>query len=153
MNKIIAFVIIIPFIFIILFNAIMFFDYSYRQMTLKNKVDAFVYEVKLTGKVTANDYIRFKNSISKLANFDDSSIKFYKGKYDNGTVTINPLQASCIYNIGEKLYKDNKDAFAVQVTSINESLYSKAIRLFSGGLLSNEKLHYKSIALCRIEAQ
>ncbi|EGD46251.1 hypothetical protein Cpap_0863 [Ruminiclostridium papyrosolvens DSM 2782] len=145
MNKIFVSMIIIPFIALLMFKGIAISDYDLKQRYLKDQVDLIAYQIKITGRLTAEAYNEFKTKISKIADFSSvgSSIILKKGVYAGGRIVV-----LTNYTIGEKLNKG--EAFMVYIKSGSISMYS---RLQNGGISADDSknLYYKARAECRIE--
>lgn len=141
-NKIFVFVVMVPFIAILLFRTIAFYEYDTKQRYIKNLVDSTAYKVKITGILTADEYANeFKADLNKLAKFEDAGIRLKKGIYVNGHA-----QGWVSYSLNERL--DKGDAFMIYVESTDVSNYS---RLQNLGITGDRDLKYKAGAVCRIE--
>lgn len=144
MNKVFVFVILVPFIAILLFRAAAFYEYDTKQRYIKNLVDSTAYKVKITGVLTADEYTdEFKPGLNRLARFGDVNIRLRKGTYSGGTVS-----GWLPYTPGERL--DRGDAFLIHVESEDVSNFS---RLENSGITGDaaRDLRYKAKAVCRVE--
>lgn len=147
MSKIYAFVIMIPFIAMLLFKGVSFYEYDTKQRYIKDLVDTIAYKVKITGVLTTDEYLEFSTKMNNLAKFQDSpegkSIVLMKAKYVEGN-----LFGASDYLLGEVLTKG--DAFIIYVKSSDVSNYS---RIENGGVNENDtkNLYYKAKAVCRVE--
>jgi glyceraldehyde-3-phosphate dehydrogenase/erythrose-4-phosphate dehydrogenase len=56
MNKIYAFIIIVPVIAMLMFKAVFMYEYDTKQRYIKDLVDTAAYKVKITGIFSADDY-------------------------------------------------------------------------------------------------
>lgn len=143
MSKIYAFIIIVPFIALLLFKGILFYEYDTKQRYIKDLTDSTAYVVKITGIFTTEEYSELKAKLNKFARFDDANIILMKGIYDNGTLT-----SMDAYMLGTQLNKG--DAFLIYVKSADVSNYSK---LQNGGVNPDDtqNLYYRSKSQCRVE--
>lgn len=143
MSKIYAFLIIVPFVALLLFKGILFYEYDTKQRYIKDIADSTAYIVKITGVLTMDGYSELKAKLNKFGKFEDANIKLMKGVYANGTVTgMTP------YILGTQLNKG--DAFLIYVKSAEVSNYS---RLQNGGVNPDDtqNLYYCAKAQCRVE--
>lgn len=144
MNKIFESIIVIPIIALLMFKAIAISNYDLKQRYLKDQVDLVAYQVKLTGRLTADAYNQFSAKINKIADFSDGeSIVLIKGMYSNGLIV-----ALSDYSMGEVLNKG--EAFIIYIKSKEVSAFS---RIQNGGISPDDtkNLYYKARAECRIE--
>lgn len=144
MSKIIAYLIIVPFIIILMINAITVFEFTLKQRYIKDCIDAVCDKVRITGVMTESDLNNLIQELNKYSDFDKSeSITLRKGSYINGT-----LGSNTAYVLGEKL--DRGDAFYISVISSSVSNYSKIV---NGGISANDayNIYYTAKAQCRIE--
>jgi hypothetical protein len=144
MNKVFVFVIMVPFIALLLFRAVAFYEYDTKQRYIKNLVDTMAYKVKITGTLTADEYNNeFKPGLNRLARFEDINIRLGKGTYSGGTVS-----SWLPYHFNERL--DRGDAFMIYVESGDVSNFS---RLENNGVTGEaaRDLRYKAKAVCRVE--
>ena len=134
MSKIYAFIIIVPFIALLLFT---------KQRYIKDLTDSTAYVVKITGMITTEEYSKLKAKLNKFARFDDANIILMKGVYNTGTLTN-----MTAYILGTQLNKG--DAFLIYIKSVDVSNYSK---LQNGGVNSDDtqNLYYCAKAQCRVE--
>lgn len=147
MSKIYAFIVIIPFVALLLFKGIAFYEYDTKERYLKDLVDNTAYKVKITGILTYGEYDELKAQINTLANFDShmagEGVILKKGTYVDGNIV-----GMTGYTPGEQLYKG--DAFLIYIKSTNVSNYS---RIQNGGISPDDtqNIYYKAKALCRVE--
>lgn len=143
MSKIYAFIIIVPFIALLMFRGVLFYEFDTKQRYIKDITDSTAYVVKITGVITADGYLELKNKLNKYARFEDANIKMMKGVYNNGTISgMTP------YTFGTQLNKG--DAFLIYIKSAEVSNYSK---LQNGGVNPDDaqNLYYCAKAQCRVE--
>lgn len=142
MNKIYAFLIIIPLITLLFIKSVTFYEFDTKQRYIKNTVDSVTHKVMITGVMTVNDKSRLLEELKKLGDFDDSSIIL---KYGN-------LRAdgslSSVYTYVPGIIMDRGAIFSIYVQSKNESRLSKAEDFADD---ESGKLYYKAKATCRIE--
>lgn len=143
MNKIYAFVIIVPFMVILMFKGVMLYEFDTKQRYIKDLVDSTAYIVKITGTLSPDTYNEIKNKLNKYSKFGDSDIILKTGVYINGTIS-----AFSNYSPGSQLTKG--DAFLIYVQSSGISNYS---RIENGGVNPDDtkNLYYKAKAVCRVE--
>jgi hypothetical protein len=143
MSKIYAFLVIVPFIVILLFKGILFYEYDTKQRYIKDIAESIAYEVKITGVLTVDEYISFRERLNKLSKFDSSSIILKKGYYINGSLTN-----LTTYLPGDALQKG--DAFQIYIKSSEVSNYS---RVENGGVNPDDlqNIYYKALVECRVE--
>jgi len=143
MNKIISYLVIVPFMFILLVKSITVFEFTIKQRYIKDYVDTVCDKVKITGVFTNSDLTAFVNEIEKFSDFGPGSISLRKGEYTNGL-----LGPSSPYTLGENL--DRGDAFYITVKSTAVSTYS---RVENGGvsLDDSKNIYYSAKAQCRVE--
>lgn len=143
MSKIYVFIIIVPFIALLMFKGILFYEYDTKQRYIKDLSDSTAYVVKITGVLTMDGYSELKTKLNKYARFKDTNIVLIKGVYDNGTISsLSP------YTLGTQLNKG--DAFLIYIKSADVSNYSK---LQNGGVNPDDtqNLYYCAKAQCRVE--
>ena len=143
MSKIYAFIFIVPFIALLLFKGILFYEYDTKQRYIKDLSDNTAYVVKITGVLTTEVYSELKVKLNKFARFEDANIILMKGVYDNGTITN-----MTVYILGTQFNKG--DAFLIYIKSADVSNYSK---LQNGGVNSDDtqNLYYCAKSQCRVE--
>ena len=143
MSKIYAFIIIVPFIALLMFESIFFYEYDTKQRYIKDLADSTAYVVKITGVLSVDEYSEMKTKLNKYARFDDVNIVLMKGVYDGGN-----LSGLSLYTLGTQLNKG--DAFLIYIKSANVSNYS---RLQNGGVNPDDtkNLYYTAKAQCRVE--
>ena len=145
MNKIFAFIIVTPFIALLLFKAVAFYEYDTKQRYMKNIIDSVAYNVKITGRLDREGYDNLKISLNKLGTFNDSDIVMRKGYFgSDGTLMDN----MSVYGVNEQLSRG--DAFAIYIKSSGVSNYS---RIQNGGVAADDtkNLYFKAKAFCRVE--
>lgn len=143
MSKIYVFIIIVPFMALLLFKGVLFYEFDTKQRYIKDLADSAAYVVKITGRLTADGYSELKNKLNKFARFEDINIILRKGVYNNGNLSnLTP------YTLGTQLNKG--DAFLVYVKSAGVSNYSKQQ---NGGVNpdDSQNLYYCARAQCRVE--
>ena len=143
MSKIYVFIIIVPFIALLMFKSIFFYEYDTKERYIKDLADSTAYVVKITGVLTVDGYPELKAKLNKFARFDDANIMLMKGVYVNGT-----LSSLTPYILGTQLNKG--DAFLIYIKSADVSNYSK---LQNGGVNPDDtqNLYYCAKAQCRVE--
>lgn len=143
MSKIYAFIIIVPFIALLMFKGIFFYEYDTKQRYIKDISDSTAYVVKITGVLTMDEYSKLKTKLNRFSRFEDSNIILMKGVYNNGT-----LSSLTSYTLGTQLNKG--DAFLIYIKSADVSNYSK---LQNGGVNPDDtqNLYYCAKAQCRVE--
>lgn len=142
MNKIYAFIIIIPILAIIFLKTISFYEFDTKQRYIKNTVDSVAHKVMITGVMTSSDKDELMNKLRKLSNFknDDITLKCGYLKADGTLTSLYP------YVLGNLL--DRGEIFSIYVQSGSESLLS---RMEGNSVDENSKLFYKAKASCRVE--
>jgi len=142
MNKIYAFIIIIPLIAILFLKTMTFYEFDTKQRYIKNAIDGVAHKVMITGVMTVSDKDELINKLQKLSNFEDEdvSLKFGNIQSDGSLTGLNA------YVLGNVLYRG--EVFSIYVQSHNESILSGMVGNSAGG---NNKLFYKAKAICRIE--
>jgi hypothetical protein len=143
MSKIYAFIIIVPFIALLMFRCIFFYEYGTKQRYIKDLSDSVTYIVKITGVLTKDEFTELKTKLNKFAGFEDENIELMKGVYDNGN-----LSNLSSYVLGTQLTKG--DAFIICIKSTDVSNYS---RIQNGGVNPDDtqNLYYCAKAQCRVE--
>ncbi len=145
MSKIYAFLILVPFIALLFFKGVLFYEYDTKERYIKDLTDSIAYKVKITGVLTPDEYNEFKTKLGTLWKFDDlnGSILLKRGRYVDGTVTD-----WSAYTPNTQLGKG--EAFLVYVKSSQPSNYSK---LQNGGVDPDpsKNLYYVAKAQCRVE--
>jgi hypothetical protein len=143
MSKIYAFIVIVPFMALLLFKGILLYEFDTKQRYIKDIADSTAYVVKITGVLSPDVYSDLRTKLNKLAVFDDADIIFMKGEYMDGT-----LSNLTTYVVGTQLQRG--DAFMIYIRSSGVSNYS---RLQNGGVNPDDtqNLHYSARAQCRVE--
>lgn len=143
MSKIYAFIIIVPFIAVLMFKGIFFYEFDTKQRYIKDLVDSTAYVVKITGVLTTDEYAELKTTLNRYSLFDDAGIFLRKGSYIDGE-----LSGLSAYTPGSRLSKG--DAFFIYVKSTGVSNYS---RIENGGVYQDDgkNLYYSAKAQCRVE--
>lgn len=141
MNKIYAFIVIIPLIATFLFKSLAFYDFDTRQRYIKNAVDNTAHKVMITGVMTASDRDSLLNELRKLGEFEEESIVLKSGYLEQDAL-------SCLepYSLGNVL--DRGEIFSIYVQSAKESMISEMERNTAN---ENHRLCFKAAAVCRIE--
>ncbi|QNU67137.1 hypothetical protein EHE19_000860 [Ruminiclostridium herbifermentans] len=140
MNKVYAFIIIIPLIAIIFFKTISFYEFDTKQRYIKNAIDSATHKVMLTGVMTVKDKEELMTKLQKISSFKDEDIILKCGSMDSdGT-----LASLSSYNLGDVL--DRGEIFSIYIQSEAEANFSKM-----EGKAEDDKLFYKAKAICRVE--
>lgn len=142
MNKIYAFLVIIPLIAIMLFKTVAFYEYDTKQRYIKNTVDDYARKVMITGVMTTNEKSELLTGLNKLGKFTDESIILKIGQV-NERGEINSMLD---YVPGTVMSRG--DAFLIYVQSLNESSLSK---MEGSAIDASRQLYYKAKVVCRIE--
>ena len=142
MNKIYAFLIIIPLIAVLFFKTLTFYEYDTKQRYVKNTVDSVAHKVMITGVMTVSDQEELLEKLGKLGTFRASNISIKCGNVQpDGTVG-----GLCNYVLGSVL--DRGEIFSIYVESENESIFSETeVNSDNEG----NGLHYRAKAVCRVE--
>lgn len=142
MNKIYAFLIIIPLIAILFVRTVAFYEFDTKQRYIKNLLDEAAHKVMITGVMTSDDKAKLLEELKKLGSFEDGDIQLsYCYLNSDGS-----LSQPVIYNSGNVL--DRGAMFGIYVKSRDESTLS---RVNGDSTDENKKLYYKAKALCRVE--
>lgn len=143
MSKVISFLVIVPFMALIIYKSILFYEFDTKQRYIKDLSDNLAYKVKITGVLTPDEYHEYFAKLNKVSRFEAYSIVLKQGRYIDGTVT--DWSAYMPGNVLER-----GQAFMVYVQSADVALYS---RLQNGGVMpcDDQNLHYAAKAQCRIE--
>ena len=143
MSKIISFLVIIPIMMLLIFKAVLFYEFETKQRYIKDLTDNLAYKVKITGILTKEEYDEYLNKLNKISKFSISSVILKRGHYVDGSATdwVN-------YAADENLTRGQ--AFMIYVKSMDVSLFS---RLHNGGVMSanEQNLYFVAKAQCRIE--
>ncbi|WP_024832793.1 hypothetical protein [Ruminiclostridium josui] len=142
MNKIYAFLIIIPLIAVLFYKTLTFYEYDTKQRYVKNEVDSAAHKVMITGVMTIMDREELLGKLSKLGNFRASNISIKCGNLQpDGTVgRLREYVLGSLLNRGE--------IFSIYVESENESIFSEMeVNSHNEG----NGLHYRAKAICRVE--
>lgn len=142
MNKIYAFLVIIPLIAIMLFKTVAFYEYDTKQRYIKNTVDDCARKVMITGVMTTNDKSELLTDLNKLGKFTDESITLKIGQVNE----LGEINSMLDYVPGTVMNRG--DAFLIYVQSLNESSLSK---MEGSAYDASEQLFYKAKIVCRIE--
>ena len=142
MNKIYAFIIIIPLIAILLFKTMTFYEFDTKQRYIKNTIDSVAHKVMITGVMTVNDKEELLYKLRKLSTFDEEDVYLRYGNIqsDGNLSSLNS------YVLGNVL--DRGEIFYIYVQSQDESLLS---RMEGNSADESNKLLYKAKAICRVE--
>lgn len=141
MNKVYAFIIIIPLLAILFLKSISFYEFDTKQRYIKNEIDSVAHKVMLTGVMTARDKEELINKLNNLCQLKDDGIVLKYGSIDSdGT-----LSSLSTYSLGKVL--DRGEIFSIYVQSNVETDYSK----LEGSSDIDDKLFYKAKAVCRVE--
>lgn len=142
MNKIYAFLIIIPLIAVLFFKTLTFYEYDTKQRYVKNTVDSVAHKVMITGVMTVSDREELLEKLGKLGTFRANNISIKCGTIEPDG-TVGRLGS---YALGSVL--DRGEIFSIYVESENESIFSKT-EVNSHN--EENKLHYRAKATCRVE--
>ncbi|EPR14341.1 hypothetical protein [Ruminiclostridium papyrosolvens] len=142
MNKIYAFLIIIPLIAVLFFKTLTFYEYDTKQRYVKNTVDSVAHKVMITGVMTVSDQEELLEKLGELGTFlaGNISIKCANVQPDG---TVGGLGD---YVLGSVL--DREEIFSIYVESENESIFSETEVISDN---ESNKLHYRAKATCRVE--
>jgi hypothetical protein len=142
MNKIYAFIIILPIISILFLKTMAFYEFDTKQRYIKNTIDSTAHKVMITGVMTAGDKEELAGKLNDLGNFENENIIVECGSMgaDGSISSLRPYTVGQILNRGE--------IFSILVQSKNESTLS---RMEGNSADGKHKLHYKAKATCRIE--
>lgn len=142
MNKIYAFLIIIPVIALLFFKALAFYEFDTKQRYIKNTIDTAAHKVMITGVLTKGDKEELITNLNKLGDFEEENVILESGSINsNGSVSgLLPYTTGGILDRGE--------VFSIKVQSKNESLTS---RIEGNSAVENRKLYYRAKAICRVE--
>jgi hypothetical protein len=143
MSKVISFLVIVPFMVLIIYKSILFYEFDTKQRYIKDLSDNLAYKVKITGILTPGEYNEYFTKLNKVSRFESYSVILRQGRYIDGAVSD-----WSAYMPGNAL--DRGQAFFVYVKSADVPLYS---RLQNGGVMSadDQNLHFVAKAQCRIE--
>ncbi len=142
MNKIYAFLIIIPLIAVLFFKTLTFYEYDTKQRFVKNVVDSVAHKVMITGVMTVRDREELGEKLGKLGTFGAGNISIKCGNVQpDGTVG-----GLGDYVLGSVL--DRGEIFSIYVESENASIFSE-MEVNSDD--EGNGLHYRAKATCRVE--
>lgn len=142
MNKIYAFIIIIPLIALLFLKTMTFYEFDTKQRYIKNTVDGVAHKVMITGVMTVSDKEELLVKLQKLGDFKDEDVTFKCGNIQSdGTLTG-------LYSYVPGNILDRGEIFSIYVESKAESTLSRTEG--NSGDTTN-KLFYKAKAICRIE--
>jgi len=142
MNKVYAFLVIIPLIAMLFLKTMAFYDFDTKQRYIKNAVDNVAHKVMITGVMTAYDSEELMNKLRKIGNFERESVilKYGYTEQDGALSELAP------YTLGNVL--DRGQIFSIYVQSGNESALSG---MEINHTNENNRLFYKAAAVCRVE--
>ncbi len=142
MNKIYAFLIIIPLIAVLFFKTLSFYEYDTKQRYVKNAVDNVAHKVMITGVMTVRDHEELLEKLGRLGTFEGSNISIKCGNVQpDGTVG-----GLGDYVLGRVM--DRGTIFSIYVESESESIFSETEGNFDN---EGDELHYRAKATCRVE--
>lgn len=144
MGKILAFTVTVPFLCLLLYKAVFFFEYDTKQRYLKDLVDDAAFKVRLTGVFTAREHEELVRKLSSIGIETDrgNGVIMKKGWFSDGKL-VNLVE----YTPGELLQRG--DVFMILVISSNRSKLSV---VFNGKRPpGNNDLFYRAKAFCRVE--
>lgn len=142
MNKIYAFIIIIPLIALLLFKTMTFYEFDTKQRYIKNTVDSVAHKVMITGVMTISDKEELLNKLRKLSTFDDQDVSLRCGNIQSD----GSISSLGLYVPGNVL--DRGEIFCIYVQSQDESVLS---RMEGNSADESSKLFFKAKAICRVE--
>ena len=142
MNKVYAFIIIIPLIAMLFLKTMNFYEFDTKQRYIKNTVDSVAHKVMITGVMTVSDKDELMEKLRKLATFEDEDVSLKSGtaQADGSLAGLNA------YVLGNVL--DRGEIFSIYVQSRAESSLSK---MEGNSIVQDNKVLYKAKAICRIE--
>lgn len=143
MSKVISFLVIVPIMVLLIFKAVLFYEFEAKQRYIKDLTDNLTYKVKITGVLTSEEYTEYLNRLNKISRFTTNSVVLKKGRYVDGAATD-----WVSYAADENLTRGQ--AFMIYVKSMDVSLFS---RLHNRGVMSvdEQNLYFIAKAQCRIE--
>lgn len=141
MNKIYAFLIILPIIALLIFRTVAFYDFDTKQRYVKNSVDSAAHKAMITGVYTALDKSQLVKKLNQLGSFNEADILLQYGAVN----TDGQLSELVPYTPGDILQRGQ--VFKITVMSHDVSLLSQMKNNNEG----SGKLYFKAQALCRIE--
>jgi hypothetical protein len=144
MSKILVFIVTVPFLCLLLYKAVFFYEYDTKQRYLKDLVDDAAFKVRLTGILTREEHDELAQKLLRLGidTGSGSGIIIKKGSFSDGE-----LAALTDYTPGE--YLQRGDAFMLTVISVNPSKLS--VVFGRDGSEGGDELYFKAKALCRVE--
>ena len=142
MNKIYAFIIIIPLIALLFIKTMGFYEFDTKQRYMKNAVDSVAHKVMITGVMTSRDKEELLDKLQKLSDFGEVDVTLECGTIQSDG-TIAGLHT---YALGNVL--DRGEVFNIYVQSKEDSILS---RMESDSTNESDRLFYKAKATCRIE--
>lgn len=140
MNKVYAFIIIIPLIAILFLKTISFYEFDTKQRYIKNAIDNAAHKVMITGVMTVKDKEELLSKLQKLSPFKDEDVILKCGSMDSDEISTN----LSYYSLGDVL--DRGQIFSIYVKSDTETDFSRM-----EGSSENDKVFYKAKAICRVE--
>lgn len=142
MNKIYAFIVIIPLVALLFIKSIAFYEYDTKQRYIKNEVDSAAHKVMITGVMTVADKDNLLKELKKLGDFEAGNIilKYGSIQSDGSVGELYPYTPGSILDRGW--------IFSIYVQSRDESTLSKVEGDSASG---GSELYYKAKATCRIE--
>jgi len=143
MSKVISFLVIVPIMVLLIFKAVLFYEFETKQRYIKDLTDTLTYKVKITGVLTSEEYTEYLNRLNKISRFATNSVVIKKGRYVDGVATD-----WAIYAPDENLTRGQ--AFMIYAKSMEVSLFS---RLHNRGVMyaDEQNLYFVAKAQCRIE--
>lgn len=140
MNKVYAFIIIIPLIAILFLKTMSFYEFDTKQRYIKNAIDSVAHKVMITGVMTVKDKEELLRKLQKLSPFEDKDIILKCGAMDLDGTSAN----LSYYSLGDVL--DRGEIFSIYVKADTEADFSRM-----EGSSEDDKLFYKAKAICRVE--
>jgi hypothetical protein len=133
---------------IMFFKGIAFYEYSTKEIYLKELCDTITYKVKITGVLNYSEYNDFKTKISLLSEFNDTAsqkaVRLECGEINNLGEIANIRE----YTPGYQLKKG--DIFGISLRSSKVCNYS---RLENWGVSTDDSnnLYFYAKGICRVE--
>ncbi len=140
MNKVYAFIIIIPLLAILFLKTMSFYEFDTKQRYIKNAIDSAAHKVMITGVMTVADKEELMCKLKKLSSFKDEDVILKCGSMELDGTLIN----LSYYSLGDVL--DRGEIFSIHVQSDEETDFSRM-----EGSSGDDKLFYKAKAICRVE--
>jgi hypothetical protein len=141
MDKILAYIVIFPFAFMIFVQSVLLFEFDLKQRHINNLTELLSDKVKITGILTEDELNEFKLGLNKFAKFDDENIfLFFKSDIDDEDYTD--------YLLGSPLEKGS--VFRIYAKSANQANFSRVQR-WGRGATDSQRIFYTSNYIVRVE--